>query len=97
MPPLAHTKIMANGTTVLERVIQPENGDLSPELARQVLRFDFPPSDHARYEDLSTRANEGKLTEMERVELEEYLDVNDLLTVLKAKAKASLRSRRHAA
>lgn len=94
---LLHTEDMANGSTILERVLRPDRGGFSPELAKHVLEFDFPPSDHERYEVLSAKASEGALTEQERMELEEYLDVNDLLTVMKAKAQASLKPRSKAA
>ena len=82
---------MASDSSILERVISPDRGGLSAELARHILSFDFPPSDHARYEELSEKASEGTLTETERAELEEYLDINDFLAILKAKANASLR------
>jgi hypothetical protein len=81
---------MVRNSTILERVIKPKEGELSAELAQHVLGFDFPPSDHARYEALSAKAGEGALSEQERDELEDYLDVNDFLTVIKAKARASL-------
>jgi hypothetical protein len=82
---------------MLERVIQPKRGDFPPELARAILSFGFPPSDHARYADLSAKAQDNSLTEDERAELEDYLNVNDFLTVLKAKAEASLRPKGSAA
>jgi hypothetical protein len=88
---------MASDSTILERVIKPERAGLSPELACHILAFDFPPSDHARYQELSARASEGTLSETERAELEEYLDVNDFLTIIKAQAKASLHPRDPAA
>jgi hypothetical protein len=92
-----HIEFVASDSTILERVIKPERADLSPELARHVLAFDFPPTDHARYQELSAKASEGTLSETERAELEEYLDVNDFLTVIKAQAQASLRRRGPAA
>jgi hypothetical protein len=88
---------MASDSTILERVIRPEQGEFSAALARHVLAFDFPPSDHARYEVLSAKASEGTLNEQERTELEEYLDVNDFLTVMKAKARVSLQHEDRAA
>jgi len=83
---------MLRHPAILERVIDPKSGDFPPELARHVLKFDFPPADHARYEELSAKAQDGTLGEAERVEFEDYLSVNDLLMILKAKAAASLRS-----
>ena len=88
---------MVSDSTILERVIKPEQGEFSAELARQVLAFEFPASDYARYEVLCAKASEGALSEQERTELEEYLDVNDFLTVMKAKARAALQNRDRAA
>lgn len=82
---------MVMQSTILERVIDPRRGGFPPELARQILKLDFPPEDHARYQELSQRAQDGTLTPGERTELEDYLNVNDFLTILKAKADTSLR------
>jgi hypothetical protein len=46
--------------------------------------------DHARYLALCATASEGNLNEQELTELEEYLEANDWLAVMKAKAWASL-------
>ena len=81
---------MLDRLSILERVINPSHGDLTVELAKQILAFDFPPDDHERYVELSSKANEGQLSEEERRELEEYLNVDDFLMVIKAKAHASL-------
>jgi hypothetical protein len=82
---------MLSDSAILERVIDPKRGDFPPELARRILQFDFPTSDHARYAELSAKAQDGSLTEQERAELEDYLNVSDFLTIIKAKAEASLR------
>ena len=70
---------------------------MSPDLAPHVLALSFPPEDHARYEELSEKAQLGTLTTAERAELEDYLIANELLTALKAKARASLKRRNPAA
>jgi hypothetical protein len=88
---------VASDSTILERVIKRERAGLSPKLARHLLALDFPPADHARYHELSAKASEGTLNDAERAELEEYLEVNDFLTVIKAQAEASLRRRGPAA
>jgi hypothetical protein len=82
-----------SGSTILERVLAPEAGGFPAELARRILDLDFPRGDHLRYEELSAKASDGTLSGPERTELEEYLDVNDFLTVLKAKARTSLHQR----
>ena len=77
---------MLDRLSILERVINPAQGDFTAELARQILGFDFPQADHERYAELSAKASEGQLSGEERCELEEYLNVNDFLMVIKAKA-----------
>lgn len=37
-----------DSAAILRRVIDPERGSMSPELAKFVLELDFPPADHAR-------------------------------------------------
>jgi hypothetical protein len=78
-------------TAILNRLIDPATGDLSPQAARSILRLDFPDSDHARMAELSAQAQTGALTTDEREELNEYLRVADLLAVLQSKARRSLR------
>jgi len=82
---------MLKHPAILERVINRDLADFSPELARHILSLDFPPADHARYADLSAKAREGALTDEERSELEDYLNVNDFLMIIKTKAEMSLR------
>jgi len=82
---------------VLERVINPQRGGMSPEWAKEVLAFDLSPADHARYEELAYKAQDGALTPQERAELDEFVNTNDLLTILKSKARVSLRQGNSAA
>ncbi|HEV8292029.1 MAG TPA: hypothetical protein VGP94_08895 [Tepidisphaeraceae bacterium] len=77
--------------------MEPARGGFSAEFAREVLKFGFPAGDHARYPELSARAQNDQLTEEERTDLEEYINVNDFLTILKAKAEGSLRTKGSAA
>lgn len=82
---------MLTDPAILERVLSPDRGDFPAELTRHILRLDFPEADHARYAALSAKAQEGTLTSDERAQLEDYLNVNDFLTIIKAKAEESLR------
>jgi hypothetical protein len=88
---------MLKHPAILERVINRDLADFSPEVARQILSLDFPAADHARYAELSARASDGTLTDEERSELEDYLDINDFLMIIKTKAEMSLRRRSPAA
>ena len=81
---------MSTRASILEHVIMPKNGDLSADLARYILSLDFPETDQARFQHLSGKAQEGTLTDEERAELDEFLNVNDFLTIVQSKARASL-------
>ena len=63
---------------------------MSPDLARFVLELDFPPEDHARFEELSLAAQERELTSDEARDLDNYLHVDNLLAILRLKAERSL-------
>ena len=76
---------MLSNLAILERVIDSKTGDFPAGLAQAVLKFTFPAKDRARYEKLSYKAQSKKLSAAEQAELEDYLNINDFLTILKAK------------
>ena len=82
--------ISTASSTIFSRVIAPERGTLTPEVARVLLDMNFPPQDHARYEQLSAKAQEGTLTKDEADELDGYLHVDSLLAIMRLKARRSL-------
>jgi hypothetical protein len=82
--------ITAESTQIFRRVIDPDVGSLPPELAHFVDSLDFRPDDHARYEELSSKAQGGSLTSQEEDELDGYLHVDSLLSILRLKAERSL-------
>jgi hypothetical protein len=88
---------MAGESDLLDRVLDPLQAALSEDLARAVLELDFPPADHARCEALSLKAQQGTLSPDEEAELDRYIDVNDFLILLKAKASMALKRRNPAA
>lgn len=73
------------------RLIDSEKPDLSPEAARAFLALGFKPGDRNRMNYLASRARAGRLSDLEGVELQEYLRAGDLLALLKSKARQSLR------
>ena len=86
------TAVASKEGVILGRVLRPERGDLPRETARWLLDVDFDPADRERIATLYERAREGTLTTEEDAELDDYGDVGRLLELLKAKAKASLRT-----
>ena len=72
--------------SALERVFGIADADLPPDLARYLLSLAFPPQDHARYEELSRKAQDGGLTASKDAKLDDLLTANDVLTILRSKA-----------
>lgn len=77
-------------SAIIDRIIEPQRGGFSPEHARYVLSLDFSPEEHIRYAALSEKAQTGTLSDQERADLDDFLTVNALLTILQAKARVSL-------
>jgi hypothetical protein len=78
-------------SAIWSRIVKADQADLTPEVARTILKFGFNPEDHRRIDDLSAKAQKGTLTPEERAELEEYVKVNTQLTILQSKARLSLK------
>ena len=77
---------------IWSRVIGPEKNGLSPEAARSLLELGFSEQDQSRMNDLAQKNQEGLLTAAERQELESYVKVGDVLSLLHLKARKSLKS-----
>src|SRR5687767_10642882 len=77
-------------TGILLRLLEPESGNWTPEVARALCRLDFAANDHMRVEELSAKAQAGTLSDVERSELDEYLRVADMLAIVQAKARTCL-------
>ena len=88
---------MSTRSTLLDRIIEPQAGGLLPEHARYILSLDFSPDEHARYCELSAKAQTGTLTEQEQADLDEFLTTNALLMILQSKARISLKQHTPAA
>jgi hypothetical protein len=89
---LRHSRNDRSRAGILGRLIRPEEADFSPEAARSILRLKFDETDQARVDRLSLKAQQGKITTEERAEMEEYILLADLLSMLKSKARLSLKS-----
>lgn len=79
------------GAAILERLIDSENDDMSPEAARSILRLDFRKQDHRRMANLQAKAGRGTLTPADEEELGEYIRAAHMLAVLQSKARHSLK------
>jgi hypothetical protein len=81
---------MATATDLLTTYLEPLAEDLTLQQAKKILSIK--PTDRLinRVEELAERANLGTLSEQERAEYEYYIDVDDAIGLLKAKARSIL-------
>jgi len=77
---------------ILARIIQSEERELTPEVARYLLSMKLPSSDEERVQELSAKARSGSLTDSETQELDSYLHIGILLGVMQSKARRLLKS-----
>ena len=83
--------IVPSEATIWAKVIGFEKNDLSPAAARAILKFGFDEEDKSRMHDLAKKNREGTLSEKEKQELEGYVKVGDVLSLLHLKARRSLK------
>ena len=76
---------------ILARLIQARD-NMSPDVAKYLLSIDFDADDTERMNLLAERAREGHLTVEEAAELDSYLHVGSLLSIMQSKARRHLKS-----
>jgi hypothetical protein len=84
---------MATATDYLSSYLAPIADELTPQQAEKILAIKPTAELLARVEELGDKANEGALTAEERAEYEYYVDVDDVIGLLKAKARRLLNIR----
>ena len=87
------SQVLSHNTeaTILARIIQAEDEELTPEAARYWLSRKLSPADEERVNELSAKARTGSLTDVEKQELESYLHIGMLLGVIQSKARQLLK------
>jgi hypothetical protein len=70
---------------------------MSPDVAHRILQVNYSEADHLRMAELASKSNEGTLSNEEREELETYVEVGDLLSLLQSKARSYLKKHSPAA
>jgi hypothetical protein len=85
-PPIADSEIFARAIAA--------NDALPPEIARSVLEWKIPPKDLRKVSKLQEKNNQGTITPAEHRELASYVRVGELLAVLHARARLSLKENR---
>ncbi len=83
LPPTTEAAIWA-------RVINP-NGQLTPPVARAILKLEFSADDQARMHELAEKAQEGELTPEEQFEIDNFERVGNMLAILKSQSRKLLK------
>ena len=73
------------------RLIQAPKAAISPEAARYLMAIDFGDADHARMQELMEKSNKGTLTLEEKAELDGYVNIANVLSVMHSQARVALR------
>jgi len=88
----AHQASLDFEPVIWARLIQAPKAPISPEAAHYLLSIDFSEADHARMQELMDRSNEGALTSDEKAELDGYVNIANVLSVMHSQARVALRT-----
>ncbi len=80
-----------NEAEIFSRIFEPANPNLSSAAARSIFKLDFHVADRARMDALAQKARLGKLNKQEDAELELFIQVGHVLTIMQSKARQSLK------
>jgi len=72
------------------RILHPDD-DLSPPVARAILKLSFPEDEVSRMRELSAKARAGKLTPEEDMAMDNYERAGSILSTLKSRARQVLK------
>lgn len=74
----------------MDRLLDQLSGCLDAEAARKVVELEIDEETRARVSELGEKANEGTISAEELEEYKSYVEMGDLITILKLKAKQRL-------
>jgi hypothetical protein len=80
-----------DGLAVWSGIINADEPDMPVDEAKAILRWQFKQEDKDRIEELLDRNNEGELEDFEIDILDEYLKIGEVVGMLHAKARLSLK------
>lgn len=75
---------------ILSDVVEPDQPTLSPELARELLKFRFKDQAKDHIRELLQKNNAGAINADEKETLDRYLRVGEFLDLMQAKARLTL-------
>jgi hypothetical protein len=88
---------LADKPDLISRMLRPEAGGFSQELAAYILNLNFTEEEHARIDVLARKCNQGTLSAEERAEYEWYVIMGDFINLIQIKARISLKKHQPAA
>ena len=77
---------------ILSRVVEPKEGDLSPQAAKALIGLRFRDDQIVWMEQLAQKNRDTTITDAEREEMEKYSRVGHFLNMMQSKARQSLAS-----
>jgi len=80
--------------SIWEMILRPHFGAMTPKTARTILDLSIPEVERARMKVLLVKAKSGTLSREEALDLDEYERAGNMLSVLKAKARRILKSKK---
>lgn len=78
-------------TAILTRAISSIQKSLPPEIAEEILQWDFPPEDKQRMAELSAKARAGELSTDEEAQIDSYVRVGHIINLMQAKARLAIK------
>jgi hypothetical protein len=75
---------------IWDRLLAPENHTMSSEVARAIVKIDFPELDKKRMRQLADKARKGILTAEEHEEIESYGNIGSFISIMKSRARLAL-------
>ena len=81
----------SNEVEIWAGVIHPDQNDMPEPAATTVLAWTFNDQAKRRMEEFAARNGQGTLSDSEREELEAYVNVGQVIAILQAKARLSLK------
>lgn len=87
-------QVKTSEAAIFSRLFANGHDELSVTAARFILSLDFSDEDKARAHELAVKNQEGKLSSEEWQELENYMRVDTLVSILQSKARMALKKKR---
>ena len=85
------TEAILSPSDVLQDIVELDRPTMSPEVAQHFIALHLSDSAKDRIRGLLLKNNAGTITPAEKATLESYIQVGELLDLLQAKARATLR------